>query len=91
MMAIPNDKTDSCYLCGCIGRMHKHHMLHGAYRAAADKYGLTVHLCPWCHMALHDRGFCDKYLQRMAQQYFEAEYGHEEFVRVFGKNFDVED
>jgi hypothetical protein len=53
----------------------------------ADKYGLTVYLCHWCHARLHDKGECDKDLQEMAQIHFERQYGHEEFMKVFGKNF----
>jgi Zn-finger nucleic acid-binding protein len=53
----------------------------------ADKYDLTVYLCPRCHTRLHDMGEYDRDLQEMAQVYFEKIYGHNEFMRVFGKNF----
>lgn len=53
----------------------------------ADKYGLTVYLCLNCHMALHDKGIHDKDLQRLAQEHFESQYGHDEFMRIFGRNF----
>lgn len=62
-------------------------MLHGIRRAAADRYGLTVRLCPRCHRLLHDTGLHDLDLEQEAQWRFEKEHGHDEFMRVFGKNY----
>lgn len=76
-----------CFICGSQGALHIHHTLHGSYRKLADKYGLTVYLCPEHHRMLHDKGIFDKELQAIGQKYFEEQYGHEEFMRVFGKNF----
>ena len=67
--------------------MQLHHCLHGIHRKNADKYGLTVHLCPECHIALHDKGEHDLELEQIGQKAFEREYGREEFLRVFGKNW----
>lgn len=83
---ISNDTDDQCFICGRRPD-HIHHMLHGSRRAAADKYGLTCHLCHECHTALHDRGVMDRELQALAQIAFEKRYGHEEFMRIFGKNY----
>lgn len=49
-----NDRLE-CFLCGRSGALHRHHCLHGSRRKAADKYDLTVYLCPECHQRLHDR------------------------------------
>ena len=76
-----------CYICGRIGTLHVHHMLHGSMRRKADKYGLTCYLCPECHRRLHDQGLGDRLLQKKAQKHFEQQYGHDEFMRVFGKNY----
>ena len=85
---IPDDSPNRCYICRrYIDGGHTHHMLHGSYRKAADKYNLTVHLCPLCHTELHDHGVYDAELQEIAQITFEKIYGHAEFMRVFGKNF----
>ena len=62
-------------------------MLHGSMREKADKYGLTCHLCLKCHMNLHDKGIMDRELQKDAQEAFEAIYGHDEYMKVFGKSF----
>ena len=84
---MPDDQEDTCYLCSRRGKMEVHHCLHGPYRKKADRYGLTVHLCPKCHRALHDKGTDDRLLEELAQQIFENEYGHDLFIREFGKNW----
>lgn len=76
-----------CFICGSGGALHKHHCLHGIRRKAADKYDLTVWLCPECHQRLHDRGDGDLMLERLAQRHFEKEHGHDEYMRIFGKNY----
>lgn len=85
-MKIKGDCPDKCFICG-KRPSQVHHMLHGSMRKAADKYGLTCHLCLECHSRLHDKGEHDKELQTIAQTAFEAEYGHDEYMRIFGKNF----
>lgn len=81
-----NDNFE-CYLCGRTGVLHRHHCLHGIRRKAADKYDLTVYLCPECHRRLHDHGDGDRELQRLAQRHFEGLYGHEKYMETFGKNY----
>ena len=82
---IVSDKK--CYLCGRTDGLQVHHCLHGSMRKAADKYGLTVYLCYRCHTLLHDHGLYDQKLQELAQEHFENKYGHEEYMRIFGKNY----
>jgi len=84
---IPGDDPERCFICRRYRPEHVHHALHGSYRALADRYGLTVHLCIRCHSDLHDKGLYDKELEEIGQEAFEAEYGHDEFMRIFGKNF----
>lgn len=89
---IKGDEKDRCYICGKYGEMQTHHLLHGtANRKQADKYGLTVHLCHDCHMKLHDKGEHDRELQCIGQDVFEKNFGHEEWMKVFGKNYFLED
>lgn len=80
------DKME-CYLCGQTGTLHRHHCLHGSRRKAADKYDLTVYLCPECHTRLHDHGEKDLYLKKLAQAHFEDRFGHKRYMEVFGKNY----
>lgn len=84
---IHGDSEDICYICGKHGRTELHHMLHGSYRSLADKYGLTCHLCPECHRALHDAGVHDRDLQQMAQREYERKYGAASFRAVFGRSW----
>lgn len=84
---IPGGDDDRCYICKKGGALERHHCLHGSRRQLADKYGLTVNLCPACHKALHDHGLFDHELEKIAQKNFETWYGHEEYMKVFGKNY----
>lgn len=85
---ISGDDPGRCYLCGRVNqRLEVHHMIHGIRRKHADKYGLTVHLCQRCHMDLHDRGTFDETLKEEAQKAFEERYSHDEWMRIFGKNY----
>lgn len=84
---LPGDNKERCYICGRYGATELHHCLHGIRRKHADKYGLTVHLCPGCHRKLHDTGENDKALEQIAQEYLEKQYGHDKWMEVFGKDF----
>ena len=87
---IKADSTDRCFLCGRRGALQVHHMMHGSRRKAADRYGLTVHLCIRCHGLLHDRGIYDLELEQLAQEAFEETYSHELWMKEFGKNYKEE-
>lgn len=87
---IPGDSSEKCFICGRWHPEHVHHCLHGSRRKMADKYGLTVHLCTACHTALHDKGEHDRELEAIAQKAFENNYGHEEWMRIFRKNYTEE-
>lgn len=84
---IRGDTPERCFICGRIYPEHVHHCLHGCRRAEADRYGLTVHLCAECHRKLHDCGTHDADLEEIAQEAFEERYGHDAWMRVFGKNY----
>lgn len=81
-----NDKLE-CFLCGRGGALHRHHCLHGSRRKAADRYDLTVFLCPECHRRLHDTGCGDLMLEQLAQRHFESQFGHKKYMEIFGKNY----
>ena len=74
MKSIITQVTDECYICRAQGALETHHCHHGSRRKKADEYGLTVKLCPRCHRLLHDKGYYDRYLQKVAQQAFENKY-----------------
>ena len=89
---IIGDTKDQCFICQRWGQTEEHHMIHGtAGRKKAEKYGLKVHLCHDCHMKLHDKGKFDRALQYIAQENFEKNFGHEEWMKVFEKNYFLEE
>lgn len=85
---IQSDET--CYLCGSQCTLEIHHCLHGtANRKLADADGLTVYLCRRCHMNLHDKGWHDRDLQRVAETVWCNKFGKttEEFIKRYGKSY----
>lgn len=83
------DDVKHCAICGS-NKVEIHHCLHGwADRKLADKYGLVVGLCHEHHRELHDSPSraMDKFFQAKAQKAFEFKYSHEEFMKIFGRNY----
>ena len=80
-----------CYWCHRTGDLHKHHIFGAANRKWSDKYGLWIWLCPE-HHNMSDKGIhfnkpMREQMQQIAQREFEDTYGHDEFVRIFKKNY----
>lgn len=65
-----------------------HHVIFGKNRKNSEKYGLKVRLCDECHYRLHnqDEALAMKY-RKLGQIYFEARWGHEKYMQVFGRNY----
>lgn len=93
-MAVKSNLQDEeiCIVCGSP-YTERHHVFHGSYRANAEKYGMTVYLCPEHHRGaggVHGRDghALDIHLKKYAQQYFEANLGtREAFRELFGKSY----
>lgn len=80
----------SCYFCGTTIGLEQHHVFHGSRRQLADKHGLTVWLCREHHTGpggVHNNIDMDRYLERIGQKKFEETHSHEEWMRIFGKNY----
>lgn len=78
-----------CYFSGAEYELDKHHIFGGvANRKLSEKYGLWVWLKHDIHMDLHDR---DKDLEirlkQDGQRAFEKKHSHEEFMKIFRKNY----
>ena len=91
---IKGDSEDRCYICGRTEWIERHHIFNGtANRKKSEKYGLTVHLCHWCHNepphGVHYNQEVDARLKQIGQQTAMREYGWtvDEFREVFGKNY----
>ncbi len=72
--------------------LHKHHFLHGPDRKKAEHYGLWAYVCMTRHHeygpeAPHANARVDLHLKQVAQEAFEAKYGHNAWMREFGKNY----
>lgn len=82
-----------CFLCGNYEQLEEHHIFGGARRPISTKYGLTVHLCPWCHRidadSAHRSGETADLLHRYGQHkaMVEQKWSKEEFITHFGKNY----
>lgn len=94
--SIITDDYDHCYLCGrWLVNGEIHHVFGGSNRKNSEKYGLTVRLCHTCHNepphGVHFDPIVRHALQREAQLIFEKTHSREEFMRIFGRNYDYED
>ena len=98
--SILHNKSDgTCYLCMLLNQdcnrrtvLEEHHVIYGtANRRLSEKYGLKVYLCPAHHKhgttAVHRDHDVDLLLKFRAQREFEKWHSHEEWMRIFGRNY----
>jgi len=76
----------ACEICGRTAE-NKHHVFNGANRKHSEKYNLTMMLCCECHRLLHSNYEIWNNYKRVYQLRFEAQYGHEAFMKIFGRNY----
>ena len=87
--SIITKNLDVCFLCGQYAT-EVHHAVHGCgRRKLADEDRLTVGLCRRCHTNLHDKGTCDRELQKIAQHIWMEHYHKtiDEFIARYGKSY----
>lgn len=91
MESLITKDMEHCYICKgqaeCI-----HHIFYGtANRKNSDKYKLVVPLCNKHHNmsnnSVHFNREMDITVKKIAQRKFEEIHGHEEFIKIFGKNY----
>ena len=85
-------KDKECYICGRTVGLELHHCIHGrGRRKLATEYGLTVWLCPYHHRdakhGVHGDASLDLWFKQLAQNCFEIIWDHEEWMRIFGRNY----
>lgn len=92
MDSLLNTEKHKCFICQRWGQTEKHHIFGGANRKWSEKYGLFVYLCHSCHNeppnGVHFNKDVRKRLQATGQRAFEKEHSHEEFMKVFGRNYE---
>lgn len=80
-----------CYRCGRVSGLECHHVFGGSNRKSSSKFGLTVWLCHSCHNeppdGVHHNAENMVALRMAGQRAFEKTHTHEEFMRIFGKNY----
>lgn len=92
--SILQEDLDYCFICGrnANAGLEYHHIFGGADRKKSDRLGLVVRLCHECHNeppeGVHHNEGNNRRLQREAQQAFERLHGHDEFIKIFGRNYD---
>lgn len=78
-------------MCHTVGALHKHHIFGGPNRKWSDTYGLWIWLCPKHHnmsdAGVHFNKPLDLQVKQIAQREFEDTYGHEEFMKIFGRSY----
>lgn len=86
-----------CFLCGSVRWLECHHIFGASYRNKAERLGLKVYLCHYCHNeppnGVHQNKRNRLALQARAQKIAMRHYGWstEDFIREFGKNYILED
>lgn len=81
-------QTDrSCYYCGNPLTDLHHVRLANCSREKAEEYGLLAYLCRKHHRELHQNETMKRAIQQHAQSALEKEMTHEEYMRIFGKNY----
>lgn len=89
-ISIIQQDCSRCFICGRMTGLERHHILGGPNRKWSEKYKLVVMLCHEHHTgkdgAQYNRKLGDP-LKRLAQIAFEARYSHDEWMKVFRKNY----
>lgn len=84
-------KERECYITHSKSGLHRHHIYPGSRRKASEKWGCWVWLrWDWHNgtgYAVHNNKKLDSKLRRECQKRFEALYGHDTFMEVFGKSY----
>lgn len=80
-----------CYVCKRTGGLHSHHVFGGPNRKHSEKHGMKVDLCGKHHnlsnLGVHFNPKLDLELKQVFQTIFEEQHGHDEFMKVFGRNY----
>ena len=94
--SIITDDFRMCHFCGSPYDVEVHHCLYGTgERKLSTKYGLVMPLCAFHHRdykgGVHGLNkILDRQIKQLAQKRFEAKYGHEQWMKVFGRNYITE-
>lgn len=96
--SIMHQKDGTCYLCQKLygdsqyhTTLEEHHAFPASNRRISEEYGLKVYLCPMHHQNSPEAVHSNYELQRMikadAQEAFEQDHSHAEWMQLIGKNY----
>lgn len=78
-------------MCDRTEGLHSHHIFEAANRRWSEKYGLKIWLCPKHHNmsneGVHFNKALNLQIKQIAQREFEDTYGHDKFMKIFGRNY----
>lgn len=77
---------DHCYYC-YQKRDDLHELLEGRNRLNSMRYGFVLPLCRKHHQELHNDLKRTNEWKKVCQEYFESEYPHEAWMKIFMKNY----
>lgn len=80
-----------CWVCKKTYPLEEHHVFGGINRRNSEKYGLKVWLCHNHHneppFGVHYDPEFMLFLHKVGQRKFEETHSHEEFMKIFGRNY----
>lgn len=82
-----------CFICGKKGEnvLQHHEVFFGCDRRKSIQNGLWVYLCVDHHTGekrgVHHDPELNRKLKKSGQEYFERKHSHEEFMKIFKKNY----
>lgn len=86
-----NPKPTADDICMFCSRPYAqtHECFGGKNRQLSIRYGLQVKLCDTCHREITDEKRAGRVLKikQIGQRKFEEQYGHEEYMRVIGRDY----
>lgn len=83
------DDMEHCFICG-RPFPQIHHMMNKYDKKKAEKFGLVLPLCMMHHTGcegVHSKPEKMLAMRQMAQKKFEEKYGHEAWMKEFGKDY----
>lgn len=82
-----------CYVCGCKGVLHCHHIFGGAKRKLSEEYGLKLWLCPKHHNMSDDGIHFNKPLDNLVKELAQVKamnyysWSLDDWMKIFRRNY----
>ncbi len=80
------NQLDKCCICGNPS-VELNEVYEGAYRQLSIEYGMVIPLCNLHHKQFHNNRLFALYYKALFQKEFEKTNSHEEFIKIFKKNY----